>query len=70
MTTDEVLELLGKLERRLTSVADQAEETCQQARHTRERVERLLDDVTRLRDGLLATSDTVVLRVASRDTRA
>jgi Mg2+ and Co2+ transporter CorA len=70
MTTDEVLELLGKLERRLTTVADQAEETCRQAQHTQERIERLRDDITRLRDSLLATADTVILRVSARDVRA
>jgi hypothetical protein len=69
MTTDEVLDLLGSLERRLTTVADQAEETCRQAKHTLERIDWLRRDLTRLRENVLATADTVILRVGTRDTR-
>ena len=38
MTTDSVLKLLARLERRLATIEDQARETCSQAEHTLDRL--------------------------------
>jgi hypothetical protein len=62
MTTDEVLELLLRLERKLGTIADQAREAMEQARHTLDRANLLRRDVERAKEGLLAAADTAVLR--------
>jgi hypothetical protein len=63
MTTDEVLDLLKDLGTRLATLAEQAHETWEQTRHTQERLSWLCEDVERLREGLLSSADTVILRV-------
>ncbi len=49
MTTDEMLKLLARLDRRLATIADQARETREQAQHTMERLDRLRHDLDRIR---------------------
>ncbi len=59
MTTDEVVTLLSNLEKRLTTIADQAEETRSQAQHTLERIDKLRTEVESLRRKALASMDTM-----------
>jgi hypothetical protein len=66
MTNDEVLELLTDLGTRLATVADLAHETWEQARHTLDRVSWLCEDVGRLREGMLSSADTVILRAVKK----
>ncbi len=58
MTTDEVLKLLARLDRRLGTVEDQARETREQAQHTLDRLERLRHDLDRIRRDMTASADT------------
>jgi hypothetical protein len=62
MTADEVIGRLAAMEKRLASLADQAHETWQQARHTLERIELVRSSLEQLKLDVLSTSDTVVLR--------
>jgi hypothetical protein len=66
MTDEEVLALLESFEKRLATVADQAQETCEQAQHTLQRVNRLRDDIGRLKLDFLSAADTAVHRPLSR----
>jgi hypothetical protein len=58
MTASEIIHLLGALERRLATIADQAAETLAQAQHTRDRVERLRRELGQLKAVLTSTADT------------
>ncbi len=58
MTTDEMLKLLARLDRRLGTIADQARETREQAQHTMERLDRLRHDLDRIRRDVTACADT------------
>jgi ABC-type transporter Mla subunit MlaD len=58
MNTEEIVRLLTRLDRRLATVADQARETREQAQHTLDRLERLRQDLDRIRLTVAASADT------------
>jgi hypothetical protein len=58
MTTADFISLLASLEKRLSTIADQAAETREQAQHTLDRLDRLRHDLERVKAGLIATADT------------
>ena len=62
MTADEVIRRLQAMEKRLASLAHQAHETWQQARHMLERIDLVRRSLEQLKQDVLSTSDTVVLR--------
>jgi hypothetical protein len=59
MTPNEILNLLLSFEKRLERIAEQAHETCEQAQHTLDRINRLRRDVDLLKDSLVAAMETV-----------
>jgi hypothetical protein len=58
MKADEVLKLLTRLDRRLATITDQARETREQAQHTLDRLERLHQDLDRIRHTVVASVET------------
>jgi hypothetical protein len=58
MMTNELLDLLAGLARRLASIADQAQETCAQAQHTLDRVNRLRQELDQVSKKILSIADT------------
>ncbi|HVS37220.1 MAG TPA: hypothetical protein VMS17_16780 [Gemmataceae bacterium] len=58
MKTEEMLKLLARLERRLTTISDQMQETREQAQHAIDRLERLRQDLERIRKDITASADT------------
>ena len=58
MTTDELLKLLSRLDRRLATVSDQVRETREQAQHAMDRLDRLRHDLDRIRREITASADT------------
>ena len=58
MSGNDFLHLLASFEKRLATIADQVAETREQAQHTLERINRLRQDLTQLKDRFLATADT------------
>jgi septal ring factor EnvC (AmiA/AmiB activator) len=58
MKADEVLKLLTKLDRRLATIRDQARETREQAQHTLDRLDRLRQDLERIRHTVIASVET------------
>ena len=58
MRTDELLKLLAKVDRRLATITDQAVETREQAQHTLDRLDRLRQDLDRIRLTVAATVET------------
>jgi hypothetical protein len=58
MSDPDFLNLLASLEKRLSTIADQAAETREQAQHTLDRLNRLRHDLDRVKAQLIATTDT------------
>lgn len=65
MTNDELSDLFDRFERRLSNLAAQAYQTCEQAKRTHEQLDRLLREVAHLKEDILTDSDTGVYRSAS-----
>ena len=63
MTTDEVLNLLAALEKKVAVIACQAEEACEQVRYTVDQANRVLGDIERMRQDVLTSSDTEPIRM-------
>jgi uncharacterized protein YoxC len=59
MTPEEMVHLLTSFERRLATIADQAQETREQAQHTLDRVNRLRRDLELVKERLTSSVDTV-----------
>jgi hypothetical protein len=62
MTVDEVLALLAMFEKRLDTIADQAQETCEQAHYTLQRIDRLRGDLERVKLDFISAADTAIHR--------
>ena len=72
MKVDEVLKLLTKLDRRLATITDQARETREQAQYTLDRLDRLRQDLDRIRHTVVAsveTSDSIPVSRAKKPDR-
>jgi hypothetical protein len=70
MTAEELMTILLSYERRLASIADQAHETREQAKHTLDRVNLLRRDLELFRQHVAATRDATGSdqpRAVSRD---
>jgi hypothetical protein len=58
MNTLDFINLLATLEKRLSTIADQAAETREQAQHTLDRLHRLRQDIEAVKAKLISISDT------------
>ena len=58
MAPHEVMTLLLSFEKRLATIAEQAHETCEQAQHTLDRINRLRRDLDQLKQTLVAATST------------
>lgn len=58
MTTKEILALLANFEKRLSTIADQATETREQAQHTLDRINKLRQEVEQVKARIVSTADT------------
>jgi hypothetical protein len=58
MNTTEIVNLLTGFEKRLGTIADQAQETREQAQHTLERINLLLQEIENVRRKVMATIET------------
>ena len=58
MTAQEVVLLLGGIERRLATIADQLQWTREQAQRGLDRINRLRQDLDRVKDQVFAVADT------------
>jgi uncharacterized coiled-coil DUF342 family protein len=59
MIPEEIVSLLFSFEKRLATIADQAQETREQAQHTLDRINRLRHDLDLFKQRLLSSVDTI-----------